>query len=132
MGKRFIVLHAGSDNGQIPSAVFVFQPRHNTRDYRDEMEHQTIRECFNSYVRVFPTIPSNSFIIIVIALYHSHQKEPLPTQNWTKAMWMEWLSCNGSSYPDHAKAQEWTCKKYRNQVEMKTHKKSTLLWNNSG
>ena len=91
------MLHAGTEDGWIADAALVFQSKHNTGDYHDEMQHQTFEEWFNC--TLLPKIPHHSIIVMDNAPYHSRRKEQLPTKSWTKGKLMEWLSARGIAYP---------------------------------
>lgn len=70
-GKRFIIVHAGTEAGFIENGLLVFSSKSKSADYHDEMN----AENFAKWVRekLLPNLTTPSVIIMDNASYHSIQ-----------------------------------------------------------
>lgn len=102
-GERFIILHAGGENGFVPGALLMFRAKNgNKGDYHDSMNN----ECFKTWFikQLIPNIPENSLIIMDNAPYHSKEIDKVPNSKSKKADVIQWLQNNGIPHdPTHNK-----------------------------
>uniref|UniRef100_A0A2S2PF27 Tc1-like transposase DDE domain-containing protein n=1 Tax=Schizaphis graminum TaxID=13262 RepID=A0A2S2PF27_SCHGA len=91
-GKRFIVLHIGSEDGFLPGGLLCFESKKNTSYYHDEMNVDTFREWME---RILPLLQPNSVIVMDNASYHSVKIDRAPTSNTRKVDIIRWLEDKG-------------------------------------
>lgn len=92
-GSRYIIVHAGWENGFIPGALNVFKSGNKTEDYHGEMN----AENYSKWVatQLVPNLPSRSVIVVDNASYHSKNVDLPPNSNTKKDVIQEWLSKKG-------------------------------------
>lgn len=92
-GERFIILHAGGEQGFVPGGLLMFRSRNgNKGDYHDSMNHQCFRKWFEE--QLLPNIPHRCLIIMDNASYHSKVLNKAPTKNSKKCDIIQWLTVN--------------------------------------
>lgn len=76
-GKRYIIIHAGSEKGFIPNALLIFTGSNKNADYHSEMN----RSNFTKWVteKLIPNLPPASIIVMDNAPYHSTVLNKAPT-----------------------------------------------------
>ena len=96
-GGRFIVLHAGGDQGFIPGALLMFRSKNgNKGDYHDSMNGNTFKKWFTE--QLLPNIPPRSLIVMDNAPYHSVRLNKAPTSKTKKAEMQQWFMDNSIPY----------------------------------
>ncbi|XP_050505181.1 uncharacterized protein LOC126883577 [Diabrotica virgifera virgifera] len=83
-GKRITILHAGSENGWVPNALWL-----SAKDIKDsyvDYHEDTTAELFEEWFKntLMPNIPQNIVIVMDNASYHSRQPSKAPNSNNTK------------------------------------------------
>lgn len=103
-GKRYIIVHAGSEKGFVPNALLVFSTKSKNADYHHDMNSQN----FNKWIseKLIPNLSEPSVIVMDNASYHCVQINKGPTTNTRKAEIQAWLSSNGISYEDYLSREE--------------------------
>lgn len=83
-GKRITILHAGSENGWVPNALWLSAK--NIKDSCVDYHEDTTAELFEEWFKNFliPNLPQNSVIVMDNASYHSRQLHKSPSANNTK------------------------------------------------
>lgn len=88
-GVRYIILHAGSDEGFVKNASLIFKSGSKSGDYHDSMNCANFEKWFEQ--QLLPNLEEPSLIIMDNASYHSGLIEKIPNQSWTKQSLVEWL-----------------------------------------
>jgi transposase len=88
-GPRFILVHAGSENGFVNGAEMFFLAKKNSADYHDEMDGPCFENWFEN--KLLPNLVRKTVIVMDNAPYHSVKTELLPNQSWNKNNIMDWL-----------------------------------------
>lgn len=89
-GSRFIILHAGGEDGFVPGGLLMFRSRNGSRgDYHDSMNHEYFRAQFED--QLLPNILSRSLIIMDNATHHSKALNKVPNRSCRKSDIIEWL-----------------------------------------
>ncbi|XP_026329110.1 uncharacterized protein LOC113237067 [Hyposmocoma kahamanoa] len=103
-GKRYIIVHAGSEKGFVPNALLVFSTKSKNADYHHDMNSQN----FNKWIseKLIPNLSEPSVIVMDNASYHCVQINKGPTTNTRKFEIQAWLSSNGISYEDYLSREE--------------------------
>ncbi|XP_050508988.1 uncharacterized protein LOC126886178 [Diabrotica virgifera virgifera] len=89
-GKRYIILHAGNDEGFIPDASLIFSSTKNTGDYHGNMDANIFEEWFEE--NLLKKLERPSIIVLDNASYHSRVEERFPSSSWTKEEIQLWLT----------------------------------------
>lgn len=92
-GERFIIVHAGGENGFVPGGLLLFRSKNgNKGDYHDSMNSQ----CFSKWFKdqLLPNLPNECLIIMDNASYHNKIVNKAPTRNSKKADIVQWLLNN--------------------------------------
>ncbi|XP_050516194.1 uncharacterized protein LOC126891059 [Diabrotica virgifera virgifera] len=99
-GMRYIILHAGSENGFIDGSSLIFKSGSKTGDYHGEMDG----DIFESWLKkdLLPRLQEPSMIVLDNASYHSRQINKWPTQSWKKDELVEWLRSKGIVFPPNS------------------------------
>ncbi|XP_031357316.1 uncharacterized protein LOC116181178 [Photinus pyralis] len=106
-GHRYIIVHAGTNDGFIGGASLIFKSGKKTGDYHDNMNRGNFENWFKT--QLVPNLPEKSLIIMDNASYHSGLLEKIPTKSWTKQRMIEWLGKKNIGYPEKAmKDQIWS------------------------
>ena len=87
-GQRFIIVHAGSVEGFVQNALYLFKSR-STKDYHEEMDGDRFEEWFKN--QLLPNIPARSIIVLDNAKYHSMEINKAPVSSTRKQDMQEWL-----------------------------------------
>ena len=92
-GSRFIIVHAGSDEGFVPGALLMFKSKNGSKgDYHDSMDNERFKMWLEE--QLLPNIKKESLIIIDNAPYHSKIINKVPTSSNRKAQIIDWLVLN--------------------------------------
>lgn len=86
---RFIILHAGGQDGFIDGSSLIFKSKTTAGDYHGEMNS----ENFENWLRnsLLPNLNEPSIIVLDNASYHSRLLEKWPAKNWKKDEMRKWL-----------------------------------------
>ncbi|XP_054257587.1 uncharacterized protein LOC128982668 [Macrosteles quadrilineatus] len=74
-GPRFVITHAGGENGFVKEAKMVFLAKKGKEDYHEEMDGPRFEKWFD---QLLPNLQSNSVIVMDNAPYHSVKVEKVP------------------------------------------------------
>ncbi|KAJ3634687.1 hypothetical protein MTP99_007633 [Tenebrio molitor] len=88
-GCRYIVLHAGNEDGFVENAGLIFKSTTRSGDYHDNMNRKNFENWFKT--ELIPNLEEPSLIIMDNASYHSGLQEEIPIKSWTKKKMKEWL-----------------------------------------
>lgn len=91
-GKRYVIVHAGNEEGFVKGAALVFGGK-NEGDYHGEMDGPQYKNWFKN--RLLSNLKPNSVIILDNASYHSVRDNPAPTTAWKVKDIKDWLHKNG-------------------------------------
>jgi hypothetical protein len=75
-GVRYIVVHAGNENGFVENAGLIFNSKSKKGDYHDNMNVENFQNWFKT--QLIPNLEEPSLIIMDNASYHSQLGEPIP------------------------------------------------------
>ncbi|XP_050506224.1 uncharacterized protein LOC126884326 [Diabrotica virgifera virgifera] len=89
-GVRYIVLHAGSENGFIENGELIFKSGSKSGDYHDSMNSNNFGKWFEHHL--LPNLEEPSLIIMDNASHHSTVVEKIPNASWAKHSLIEWLT----------------------------------------
>lgn len=95
-GQRWILVHAGGENGFIPGAELLYKCKSKTGDYHDEMDTKNFVKWLNE--KLLPNLPPNGIVVIDNAPYHSTQSKKIPCQSSLKSEMQSWLTDNNISF----------------------------------
>jgi transposase len=96
-GGRIIVIHAGTSEGFVKNALYVFRSK-KEGDYHREMNSVAFKEWFQVLLQ---NLKPNSIIVMDNAPYHSVQSNKAPTQTSLKRHIMEWLKTNNIPFGEN-------------------------------
>lgn len=68
-GKRWIIVHAGSEKGFVPNALLLFSGKNKQEDYHSEMNAQNFTKWVTE--KLVPNLTESSIIVMDNAPYHS-------------------------------------------------------------
>lgn len=102
-GARYIIVHAGGEDGFVLGALLFFRSRNgNKGDYHDSMNHTCFRSWFQT--QLLPNIPPQSLIVLDNASYHSKILNKAPTSSSKKCDIINWLTEHNIPHdPSHTK-----------------------------
>jgi len=106
-GQRFVILHAGCEDGFLNGCELVFKGiSTDGRDYHTEMNSKIFEKWVNEQLE--PALPEKSLIIMDNASYHSVREEgtKTPTSNSRKGDMINWLTKNNINFNNKAKKPE--------------------------
>lgn len=86
---RYIVLHAGSENGFVEGASLLFKSGKSSGDYHSEMNSTVFEKWLKE--DLLPNLEEPSMIVLDNASYHSRQANKVPTQSSSKEEMKNWL-----------------------------------------
>ncbi|CAH1993256.1 unnamed protein product [Acanthoscelides obtectus] len=89
-GKRYIILHAGNENGFIEGSEAIFSSKTKLSDYHGEMNQDNFLKWFQH--QLLEKLESPSMIILDNAPYHSMILNKVPNNAWTKKNIQDWLT----------------------------------------
>lgn len=78
-GKRWILVHAGTENGFIPNAMLIFSGTNKQEDYHSEMNQHNFTKWMVE--KLIPNLNEASIIVMDNAPYHSVVKNKAPTSS---------------------------------------------------
>lgn len=81
-GQRWIIVHAGGENGFIDGAELLYKCKSKQDDYHDEMDKENFLKWLNE--RLLPNLPPNGIVIMDNAPYHSKQINKPPAMTSRK------------------------------------------------
>lgn len=112
-GQRWVMVHAGSEDGFVEGAGLLFKAKSKKGDYHDEMDGNN----FTKYLKekLLPNMPENSILVMDNASYHSMQLDKAPTTANRKADIKIWMQEHGVSFEE-----DWT--KAELLVQLKKHR----------
>lgn len=87
---RYIILHAGNEDGFIDGAKAIFSSKTQLSDYHGEMNHENFLLWFEN--QLLKNLTKPSIIILDNAPYHSKMLDKIPNTSWNKAAIQEWLT----------------------------------------
>ncbi|GBP37192.1 hypothetical protein EVAR_31123_1 [Eumeta japonica] len=95
-GPRWIIIHAGGENGYVPNCCLVYRSKSTSADYHHDMN----KDKFTKWVmeKLIPNLTKPSLIVMDNAKYHSVQLNKPPTQADRIAVIKEWLQSNNIPY----------------------------------
>ncbi|XP_076064272.1 uncharacterized protein LOC143038655 [Oratosquilla oratoria] len=100
-GAKFIIVHAGGEDGFVPGALFIKESKDCDKDdYQDSLNSECFRSWFQN--QLLPNISHQSLIIMDNASYHSKLTNRAPSRNSKKCEVIEWLTHNNI---DHDQSQ---------------------------
>jgi hypothetical protein len=88
-GSRYIIVHAGDEEGFLQGAGLVFKSGLKTGDYHDDMNGDNYSRWV--ITQLIPNLPPNSVVVIDNAPYHNKQSNKAPNMNANKATMQQWL-----------------------------------------
>ncbi|XP_038223571.1 uncharacterized protein LOC119840864 [Zerene cesonia] len=96
---RWIITHAGGENGFIDGALFMFKVKLKTGDCQDTMNGA----IFNNWINesLIPNIPKNSIIVMDNAPYHNMEYSKPPNMTSKKEEMQSWLSENNIEFDEY-------------------------------
>lgn len=97
-GQRWVIVHAGGENGFIKGAELLYKCKSNIGDYHHEMDTTNFKKWLIE--KLIPNLPPNSIVVLDNAPYHSTQIEKPPTSVATKAVIKQWLLDNNIEFDE--------------------------------
>ncbi|KAJ8912977.1 hypothetical protein NQ315_000033 [Exocentrus adspersus] len=88
--RRFIVVHAGSENGFVQNAALVFKAGLTQGDYHGQMNQENFTKWLTE--KLLPNIPEHSVIVMDNAPYHFVQEDKVPTKSALETDIIAWLT----------------------------------------
>lgn len=89
-GKRFIIVHAGSEAGFVDNAFLCFRSYSNQEDYHGDMNNLNFTKWATE--KLIPNLPPESIIVMDNAPYHNSLKDKPPNTNSKKGEILAWLT----------------------------------------
>ncbi|KAJ0184140.1 hypothetical protein K1T71_000563 [Dendrolimus kikuchii] len=78
-GKRYIIVHAGSEKGFVPNCLLIFTGKNKLEDYHSEMNGHNFTKWVKE--KLIPNLHEPSIIVMDNAPYHSVVTNKAPTSN---------------------------------------------------
>ena len=106
-GQRFVISHAGCEDGFLNGCELVFKGiSTDGREYHNEMNSKIFEKWVNEQLE--SALPEKSLIIMDNASYHSVREEgtKTPTSNSRKGDMISWLTKNNINFNNKAKKPE--------------------------
>ncbi|CAF4940522.1 unnamed protein product [Pieris macdunnoughi] len=97
-GQRWIVVHAGNENGFIQGAELLYKCKSTTGDYHDEMDASNFTKWIKE--KLIPNLPPNGIIVMDNAPYHSKQANKPPNFSARKNEMQTWLQEHNIKFDD--------------------------------
>ncbi|XP_072947700.1 uncharacterized protein [Epargyreus clarus] len=88
-GQRWIVVHAGNENGFVQGAELLYKCKSTTGDYHNEMDASNFTKWIKE--KLIPNLPPNGIIVMDNAPYHSKQANKPPNYSARKNEMQTWL-----------------------------------------
>jgi transposase len=114
-GKRYIIVHAGSEKGFVPNALLVFSTKSRFADYHHDMNAENFEKWLQE--KLIPNLNQPSVIVMDNASYHTVQNNKVPTTQIRKAEIQEWLDSRGINYNNYFTKAELLCLVNKNKPE---------------
>lgn len=92
-GSRWIIAHAGTENGFINDALLMFKSQSKSSDYHDDMNSTNFLKWLRE--KLIPNLPERSLVVMDNAPYHCTQLNKAPTMSNIKSDMQEWLRGKG-------------------------------------
>jgi len=89
---RYIVVHAGNENGFVQGAALIFKAGLSTGDYHGQMNELNFTKWIEE--KLLPNIPKQTVVVMDNAPYHSVLASKVPTKSSTKGAMVKWLKDN--------------------------------------
>lgn len=96
VGRRWIITHAGTEDGFIDGALLMFKAKQKSGDYHDEMNGENFIKWVNE--KLIPNLPETSLVVMDNAPYHSMEETKAPNMSARKVQMQEWLTQNDIQY----------------------------------
>jgi transposase len=103
-GKRFIIVHAGSENGFVPNALLTFSTKSTKADYHHDMNSTNFNRWLQE--KLIPNLSGPSVIVFDNASYHTVQMNKSPNTNTRKADIQAWLRANSVNFEEYLYKEE--------------------------
>lgn len=97
-GSRWIIAHAGTENGFVNGALLMFKSQSKSSDYHDDMNSINFLKWMSE--KVIPNLPERSLVVMDNAPYHCTQINKAPTMSSIKRDMQEWLREKGVYFED--------------------------------
>ncbi|CAG4974205.1 unnamed protein product [Colias eurytheme] len=98
-GRRWIIVHAGSESGFVDGALLMFKANSKTGDYHDQMNTENFSKWLKE--KLIPNIPPNCIIVMDNAPYHSKEEDRTPNMGSKKEEMIKWLQANNIEFTVH-------------------------------
>lgn len=92
-GQRFIIAHAGSEEGFLPNSLLMFKSTSKLGDYHDDINFTDYERWLKT--KLIPNLKPYSVVVIDNAAYHNTIKDPAPTSESSKVDMKTWLTSKG-------------------------------------
>nr|XP_026497740.1 uncharacterized protein LOC113401879 [Vanessa tameamea] len=89
VGSRWIIAHAGTENGFINGALLMFKSQSKSSDYHDDMNSTNFLKWLRE--KLIPNLLERSLVVMDNAPYHCTQLNKAPTMSSIKSKLQEWL-----------------------------------------
>ncbi|KAH9644942.1 hypothetical protein HF086_010150 [Spodoptera exigua] len=97
-GKRYIIVHAGSEKGFVPNALLIFSGTNKNEDYHSEMNKTNFTKWVTE--KLIPNLSEPSIIVMDNAPYHSVVLNKAPTSASKVAEIKIWLLQNNIPFDE--------------------------------
>lgn len=97
-GKRYIIIHAGSEKGFVPNTLLIFSGTNKNEDYHSEMNKINFTKWVTE--KLIPNLHEASIIVMDNAPYHSVVLNKAPTSATKVADIKLWLLENNISFDE--------------------------------
>lgn len=97
-GQRFIIVHAGGNQGFVENACLVFKSQTKSGDYHDDMNHTNFKKWVLE--KLAPNLNEPSLIIMDNASYHNTSVNKPPNTSSRKSEIIDWLRVNNIEYSE--------------------------------
>ncbi|XP_063895623.1 uncharacterized protein LOC110373535 [Helicoverpa armigera] len=97
-GQRFIIVHAGGNQGFMENACLVFKSQTKSGDYHDDMNHTNFKKWVLE--KLSPNLKEPSLIVMDNAPYHNTSVNKPPNTSSRKDEIIEWLRINNIEYSE--------------------------------
>ncbi|XP_073951822.1 uncharacterized protein [Choristoneura fumiferana] len=91
-GKRFIIVHAGTESGFVNNALLIFSSKSKSADYHDDMNAANFSKWVQD--KLLPNLDTPSIIVMDNASYHTIQINKAPNTSSRKQAIRDWLTSN--------------------------------------
>ncbi|CAB3236879.1 unnamed protein product [Arctia plantaginis] len=95
-GKRYIIVHVGSEKGPVLNSLLVFSTKSKMADYHHDMNSTNFNKWLQE--KLMPNLNEPYVIVMDNASYHSVIINKAPTSQNRKLEIQNWLTLNGISF----------------------------------